>query len=803
MFTDYENKKDNRVVPEISRYVVDLRNKKKGIVKRKKQSQIAPLVASLRHFFHNGAKNFFEISRVAGNSLEGFFLSVGGFVQDIFDMAHHRLLFLRRRKNNTVSLTASLPPAAVEADHDEEVDDFELIMQGIDTSTNATSREHRQFGGRLRAAREKLRTRLFSHPLAKPVAVFAVAGFAVFLPIQIVVMVGHLSATQQAIEVYSQDALTQLEGAVSAFSEMNTEDALALFQAASEQFASIADMLSGTNRYLLELAKIVPTKGRTVQSYTSLLEAGKEFSLAGELLALGLRTDTDAIAGRVQHIAVALREASPHITAAREQLVYVRASDIPESARPAFAEFQQHLPRLEKAQQELLLVANTFSAILGDEKQKQRYLVIFQNNAELRATGGFISGVAMVDMVDGKIVRMEVPEGGAYDFKGYFTKHVASPLPLHVVNPVWQLQDANWSPDFPTAAKKIMWFFENTVGGYSLDGVIALTPQLLQDFLTITGPVDFPEYNTVIDKDNVVQAIEDASVAGEEKPKQFLSDLAPNILERALSLGQGDALDVFAAVTRALSSRHMLVYTTDEAVQSALATLGWTGAVQDAPQDYLYIVRSNIAGGKTDDVIEERVRHTVRIAQDGLITVRLELYFAHKGLEGAGERGIKNNNYLRVYVPEGSRLIAAEGFSPETYERLYKDAPEGYAQDEDVAADLEDAIVHEKSGTRIHTELGKTVFSNWVGVEPGKSGNVVLEYMLPFSLFSDDNDRTGVYTLYMQKQPGVRPSLFTSDVVLPDAWDLQRVVGAQATPSGMQLETVFKKDRWYGAVVKR
>ena len=68
---------------------------------------------------------------------------------------------------------------------------------------------------------------------------------------------------------------------------------------------------------------------------------------------------------------------------------------------------------------------------------------------------------------------------------------------------VWTMHDANWFPNFPTSAEKVSWFYEKT-GGRTVDGVIAITPELLRDLLAITGPIDMPEYDKTINADNFI-----------------------------------------------------------------------------------------------------------------------------------------------------------------------------------------------------------------------------------------------------------------------------------------------------------
>ena len=90
-----------------------------------------------------------------------------------------------------------------------------------------------------------------------------------------------------------------------------------------------------------------------------------------------------------------------------------------------------------------------------------------------------------------------MPPGGVYDLQGNLEVLLSSPEPLHILNANWQMQDANWFFDFPTSAKKLMWFYEKS-GGPTVDGVIAINSNILPKLLAITGPIELSEFNLTI-----------------------------------------------------------------------------------------------------------------------------------------------------------------------------------------------------------------------------------------------------------------------------------------------------------------
>jgi hypothetical protein len=186
-------------------------------------------------------------------------------------------------------------------------------------------------------------------------------------------------------------------------------------------------------------------------------------------------------------------------------------------------------PNLEEAS-DLALQASVF---LGKQMDK-RYLLVFQNNAEKRASGGFMGSFAVVDMSKGEIKNILVPKGGTYDTEAGLSEKVVAPEPLWLLNPLWHLWDANWWPNWPTTAKKIEWFYEKS-NGPTVDGVISLTPTVIERLLTVTGPIDMSkDYGVIISADNfwqVTQTFSEQKPQLTNEPKKIIGDLMTKLME--------------------------------------------------------------------------------------------------------------------------------------------------------------------------------------------------------------------------------------------------------------------------------
>jgi hypothetical protein len=447
---------------------------------------------------------------------------------------------------------------------------------------------------------------------------------------------------------------------------------------------------------------------------------------------------------------------------------------LPVEYQNRFVELQSLLPNFLSSAEQITKFSETLSSLLGAEGKK-RYLLIFQNNTEIRPTGGFIGSFAVLDVSHGEIVNLSVPEGGSYDIQGAVKNNIISPLPLQIVSGRWEFRDANWFPDFPTSARQALEFYYDS-SNPTVDGVVAVNATFISSLLDLLGPVEMPEYDRTIDSENFlfetqkiveydfVNYQDPNSAREEEAPKAFIGDLAQKLLARVEGMNPTDLLPILDAAQKGLSQKDIQLYFPNDDLQKAAAELGWTGEIKQTDRDYLMIANANLGGGKTDLVIDENIDLEVNIQDNGSVINTLTITRTHNGISGALFTGVNNIDFMRVYVPRGSKLISASGFTiPDV--SLFNRPGEDWTHDPDVLFIEENANVDSKSGTIISEESGKTTFGNWIQTSPGETSTVTFVYELPFAIKTNNSllqtvkNKIGLiagdtYSLLVQKQSG-------------------------------------------------
>lgn len=608
---------------------------------------------------------------------------------------------------------------------------------------------------------------------------FALSALLVTAPFYTARFVAHAEYTKETLSSLSHSIASSIKQAGSHIVAGDTDYAEQELGNVEVEFAHAVHLLESFKRDTQLIASTVPPVRNKISSAHAISEAGLNITQAINSLKSNLRGNEKP--NQFAQITSALEIATTHLNNARININAVKPNVLPADMRTVFTtlkrEFNGLLPALNTASN----TTRTLNTILT-KQPRQTLLVLFQNNHEIRATGGFWGSFAIVTIKNGAIESIETPGGGTYDIKGQLDRHLRPPTPMQLIAKEWQFQDANWFPDFPTSADAAIWFLEHANYG-TPDGVIAITPNVLEQIIDITGDIKLTSHNKTLNADNIThelqKAVELEYDKEKNKPKQIISDLANILFERVNKLSPSQKIALLSTVHESLNTKDILVYHQDEQLQKQLASAGWSGQInQSWNDDYLMVVNHNIAGQKTDEKITQDIIKQTTIHENGTITSDVTIRRSHTGKKGDLFNGVRNVNYLRVMVPKGSQLIHAAGFNyPD--ESFFK-VPETF-ETYDLITEIERSKrIHAPSGTHITLESDKTTFGNWTMTDPGETTVVKLTYRLPFvlkqsarsGLMTAMADESSSYTLLVQKQPGADNTSFTHTINAPNFWNL-------------------------------
>ena len=367
--------------------------------------------------------------------------------------------------------------------------------------------------------------------------------------------------------------------------------------------------------------------------------------------------------------------------------------------------------------------------------EPKTYLILFENNTEIRPGGGFIGTYATVKVTQGKVDVLAVEGTEVLDKR---TPATWKPQPPKMIQEKlgldrWYFRDSNWSPDYPTDVQKALEFYaaEGGVNAKEIDGVIAFTPAVLEKLLEITGPLTIE--GVTFNSENVVVTLEHEVEYGFEKKgidfidrkkiiQPFFHELLKKIGPDAVIHTQ-KYVDLFEGLAR---EKQVLVYFKDETIQNIMKKRGWTGEVKSTDQDYLLWVDANLGALKTDAKIKRELSYSVDSkGVNGSVNWvgSARMKYIHTGV--FDKFTSRYRTYARVYVPEGSELIEVTSIDKNGKAKKITTVDQG-------------------------RELGKQWFGVYFVVEPQEIGELNFLYMLPDRIRLQGEQ--GKYHLLTQKQ---------------------------------------------------
>ncbi|OGJ21716.1 MAG: hypothetical protein A2804_00130 [Candidatus Pacebacteria bacterium RIFCSPHIGHO2_01_FULL_46_10] len=410
---------------------------------------------------------------------------------------------------------------------------------------------------------------------------------------------------------------------------------------------------------------------------------------------------------------------------------------LPKNIKDAMMKFQTSSADIDKA-------LTLFPEFM--KKPNSQYLVLLQNNMELRPTGGFLGSFAVINLEYGNIKSIDVQD--IYVPDGQLKGYVPPPAPVAKYlfqTGGWHLRDANWDPDFPTAAQTLQWFFNK--GGYAQnDGIIATNFSLFQQILDVMGPIYLPDYGQTVSAENMygftqVQT-EQSFFPGSIQKQSILGNIARAVLRDLPQLSPEKQLRIFQIMLQSLNSKDMMIWMKDSEKQSSIKEVGWDGGVRELKcssenciADNLFIVEANVGINKTNCCVDRLASYDVWIAEDGSVTTTLELAY-------------DNHNPGKVLPPR----TYGGGYS--VYLRMLKNTPFTLTSIErdGVLIPQSDITRTPRSSSTLQEYGFQTL------VNGGEKGVVLARFESPQRV---DLTQAVVYTLLVQRQSGLLTNEYT------------------------------------------
>lgn len=472
-------------------------------------------------------------------------------------------------------------------------------------------------------------------------------------------------------------------------------------------------------------------------------------------------------------------EAAEHLAAAEAIWSTVTYEDASSDLLLTTTNLRSYNDQIQEINDVLLDAPDLLTVALGLDEE-QHYLVISQNNDEIRPSGGYISTYGWLVVRNARIVDHD-----------YAPTTPTSPVPppaafadtlsiptwwFQFDDPVYAAWDGSWYPDFPSTAEMAARYYDAGGNPQSpIDGVIGIDITGFEYILEGLGSVVVEGYDETVtpaDFREIVYGIRQTGNA-ELAHKQFLAALYKQILTDWRAIDREQGVQLVGATLRALQEKHIMLYFRDDPLNNAVEALHWSGKQTPGDYDYLMVADANLTNKSNRSIIRQ-LTYDVAIQTDGTLESYLAISYDYPAQLAETDPAVNPAHYgqidyynlLQVFVPAGSTLTNTDNL---------RHIPEEHNTDA-FASYVELVQVAYNSGERIQ-----------------------FSYVTPALIETIGQYKR--YRLLVQKQPGMLRNAVSIQVILPEDAEVisaspQEVASYMLGQTVLEFQLVMTTDQW-------
>ncbi len=598
-------------------------------------------------------------------------------------------------------------------------------------------------------------------------------------------------AAQDTVDLMQQGRDAASRG-LAAARDGDTLNAQVAFKEAALVFGQASDKLESPT---LAGGRAVPFLASNVNAARALADIGAELSRAGESLTVAVNPDAlEVVDGQlpldeVAKVTPKLAQGAATLSKSLAELDDVRDDPyLVPPVREAVDKIHTQLARADREAHRATAAAELAPALFGGEGPRT-YLLVVQNNAESRATGGFIGNYGLITAQNGKLHVGDLLRTNSWNVVTRAQESVTVSAPPDYLRrysqfqPGTTLQNINMSPDFPSVAQALM-SVAPQAGQPKVDGVMAVDPIGLAALLELTGPVNVVDWPNPINAGNVVDVtLRDAYVAFERTPQRadFLGDVAQAAVDKATSGRLGKPPKIAQVLGKAAHAGHLTLAFARPEEQRLAVRLGVAEKMEPVRSDAIAVTSSNAAGNKIDYYLQRSVDYRVMLTPNNSLDAAIARADLSVNLDNtAPDSGLPEG----VIGPFDPRFVAGEN---RTFLSLYSPLEFRAATVDGKATDVSPG-----------RERGRNVYSRFTDVFSKTQQTNAVKLAGQVALHD------GWYTLVVRHQPTLNPDRVHVSVDVPEGWRIDKSPGMTRPFSRRaSVDTSFERTTTYRVHIVR
>jgi hypothetical protein len=330
-------------------------------------------------------------------------------------------------------------------------------------------------------------------------------------------------------------------------------------------------------------------------------------------------------------------------------------------------------------------VIEQLPSLAGADGKRKKYFILFENDNELRPTGGFMTAYALVYVENGKVTLDKSDDIYQLDKKSKDKLPIPEVMGRFLTTEKYfNIRDMNINPDFKLSMEQFLQrYLKLPDEPRDIDGLIAVDTQVLTDIMRVLGPLDVPGFGTFTtnnspkcDCPEIIYTLSEIT----DRPTPFvrqdrkgiLGPMMRALLTKAYTAPKTLWPQLFATAWKDIQARHAQAYFFDAKAQNAAELINAAGRMQLDPKapDFLAVIDANLGGAKSNLFITTDMKQEVSAPANGMIDKKITLTYKNSrhGDNCNLEAGLLCLNatlrdWNRLYIPHGSKLVNSQGYT--------------------------------------------------------------------------------------------------------------------------------------------
>jgi len=449
-----------------------------------------------------------------------------------------------------------------------------------------------------------------------------------------------------------------------------------------------------------------------------------------------------------------LEEASYKISLASGIIKNLDTTTFPKILQDKILEIKDLIAKLEEGTTTFKESTSFLPDLLGVD-QRKRYLILLQNESEIRSTGGWLTSYGIVGVEGGQIRELFVDD--IYNADGTLRVQNKRYIPpKSMINGLeitdWSFSLVNWYPDLLDTLSESEPFVKDLGKGNSLDGLITIDITFIQKLLEKWNGIEVPGESEIITSENMYSKIfemHEEFVPGSTQKTTFLANLANEIVKKLLSMNIGELIEISDIFEESLNEKHLQATFKNRVAYTFFSSRNWANSLDSRYNNAPIAIDWNWGGNKANLYLNKNYNLNINIKDENTVDFAYSITTENSSSKNEYPEG-NYINYQRIYIPSEAKILRINGFVDNKY--------------------------------TIYKENGFKVVAGWFNTPIQSTKSLEISYRLErdsennsFTLKTQEQNMFFDLTLF--KQAGEKKHAYRIDLSYPSTWNLENSGG--------------------------